>query len=287
MDVASHPPLIRLRPCGISHPSSQQRGRVRGSERALAFELLESKLLPPHRAAGTVLREGLISAVERRARLRSCSCRPVPAGGRQRCWPSGPPGRDGVSPGYRLMNRTTIRSFSSPISRSRSIGSRSSTRECSTRWRQPELRSRKGRPPPRCVPREIAEPFVLVLDDLHLLHNPVCLDAITALAKHVPDGSQLALSTRGGPALSLAALRANGLALEVGPEELRMDGAEARQLLSGAGVEVSDDQLAELVDHTEGWSAGLYLAALADRARGPKPRVHQRSWEATASCPTT
>ena len=118
---------------------------------------------------------------------------------------------------------------------------------------------------------ELREPFVLVLDDLHLLHNPVCLDAITALAKHVPDGSQLALSARGGPALSLAALRANRLALEVGHEELRMDGAEARQLLSGAGVEASDDQLAELVDHTEGWCAGLYLAALADRARGPKP----------------
>ena len=118
----------------------------------------------------------------------------------------------------------------------------------------------------------LRERFVLVLDDLHLLHNPVCLDAITALAKHVPDGSQLALSARGGPALSLlGSLRANRLAVEVGHEALRMDEAEARQLLSAAGVEVSDDQLAELVDHTEGWCAGLYLAALADRARGPKP----------------
>ena len=111
---------------------------------------------------------------------------------------------------------------------------------------------------------------VLVLDDLHLLANRTCLDAVAALARHVPDGSQLALSARGGPALPLGALRARGLALEIGPDELRMDEAEADQLLSAAGVDLPDEQIAELVEHTEGWSAGLYLAALSIRARGVK-----------------
>ncbi len=77
------------------------------------------------------------------------------------------------------------------------------------------------------------QPVVLVLDDLHLLDNPACLDAIAALSRHVSQGSQIALSARGRPALPLGALRARGLALEIGPDDLRMDEAEVGQLLSG------------------------------------------------------
>ena len=110
--------------------------------------------------------------------------------------------------------------------------------------------------------------LVLVLDDLHLLDNPACPDAIAALAPHVSEGSQLALSARGAPALPLGALRARGLELEIGPDELRMGEAEAGQLLSAAGVDLPNEQIAELTEHTEGWSAGLYLAALSIRARG-------------------
>ena len=82
----------------------------------------------------------------------------------------------------------------------------------------------------------------------------------------------MALSARGGPAIPLGALRARGLALEIGPDDLRMDEAEARQLLSAAGVDLPDEQVAELTEHTEGWPAGLYLAALSIRARGVKRR---------------
>jgi LuxR family maltose regulon positive regulatory protein len=109
---------------------------------------------------------------------------------------------------------------------------------------------------------------VLVLDDLHVLENPVCLDAVASLTTHVSPGSHIALSARGEPALPLGALRAKGLALEIGPDELRMDEAEARQLLNAAGVNLPDDQIADLNEQTEGWSAGLYLAALSIRARG-------------------
>ena len=113
----------------------------------------------------------------------------------------------------------------------------------------------------------VDEPVVLVLDDLHLVDNPVCLDAIAGLAGHVPEGSQLALSQRGGSGIGLGALRARGLALEIGPEDLRMDEAEAGQLLDGAGLELPDQRVAEFVEQTEGWPAGLYLAALSIRAR--------------------
>ena len=110
--------------------------------------------------------------------------------------------------------------------------------------------------------------MVLVLDDVHVIHDRQCLDALAALGRHVPAGSQLALSARGGPALPPAGLRARGLALEIGSDELRMDEEDAGRLLGAAGVDLPGTELAELVEHAEGWPAGLYLAALSMRARG-------------------
>jgi LuxR family transcriptional regulator, maltose regulon positive regulatory protein len=115
---------------------------------------------------------------------------------------------------------------------------------------------------------ELDQPVVLVVDDLHLLDHTACLDAIASLARHVRDGSQLALSARGRPALPLGSLRARGLAREVGPDELRLDEAEAGRLLSAAGLDLEEAEVAELTAHTEGWSAGLYLAALSAKATG-------------------
>ena len=109
---------------------------------------------------------------------------------------------------------------------------------------------------------------VLVLDDLHMLDNRACLDAIATLARHVPEGSQMALSTRSGPVLPLGALRARGLSAEIGSDDLRLDAADAQRLLSAAGVELPEERVAELTEHTEGWAAGLYLAALSSRAQG-------------------
>jgi LuxR family transcriptional regulator, maltose regulon positive regulatory protein len=116
------------------------------------------------------------------------------------------------------------------------------------------------------------EAVVLVLDDLHMLHDRQGLDAIAALGRHVPAGSQLALSARGEPPLPAAALGARGLAVEVGPDDLRMDAEEAARLLGGAGVDLPGIELVELTEHAEGWPAGLYLAALSVRARGAMAR---------------
>ena len=67
--------------------------------------------------------------------------------------------------------------------------------------------------------------------------------------------------------LPLGASRASGVVLEIGPDDLRMDEAEAAELLGAAGLDLPDDRIAELTEQTEGWSAGLYLAALSLRAR--------------------
>ena len=114
----------------------------------------------------------------------------------------------------------------------------------------------------------MGHPMVLVLDDIHLIDNPTCLDAIAMLTSHVAAGSQLALSSRGHPALSLGALRAHALTVEIGPRELRMEEAEARELVRATGLELSDSEVAELTERTEGWAAGLYLAALSAKASG-------------------
>lgn len=114
-------------------------------------------------------------------------------------------------------------------------------------------------------------PFVLVIDDAHVIENPRCVDAIMTLAEHLPEGSRLALSTRDQSALPLGLLRTRALLLELAAEELRMDGEEVRALLSAEAVNASEEDIAELLRRTEGWPAGVYLAALSAKAAGSAP----------------
>ncbi len=110
------------------------------------------------------------------------------------------------------------------------------------------------------------EPVVLVLDHVESLQNDECLDTIAELALHLPTGSRLALGTRAEPPLPMARLRAGGDVVEVGVDALAMTGLEGRALLDAAGVQLTDAELDQLLDRTEGWPVGLYLAALALRA---------------------
>jgi LuxR family transcriptional regulator, maltose regulon positive regulatory protein len=114
-------------------------------------------------------------------------------------------------------------------------------------------------------------PLVLVLDDLHAISNLSCLDVVTALVQSVPAGSQIALASREELPLPLARWRAQGWMHEVGVPDLRLDEREAALLLDAAGVEVGASQLSELTDQTEGWPAGLYLAALSLQAGAASP----------------
>jgi LuxR family maltose regulon positive regulatory protein len=115
----------------------------------------------------------------------------------------------------------------------------------------------------------MTSPVVLVLDDVHALHNRECLAALSVLADHVPGRSRLALAGRAGPPLRTARLRAEGRLLEIGPKDLSLTPAEASSLLRNAGVALGEDEVAHLHRRTEGWPAGLYLAALYLREGGP------------------
>jgi LuxR family transcriptional regulator, maltose regulon positive regulatory protein len=116
----------------------------------------------------------------------------------------------------------------------------------------------------------MAEPVVLVLDHVELLSNQDCRDAVAELALHLPVGSQLAIATRSAPPLPMARLRAARKVVEIGVDDLAMDAAEARELIEAVGVQLGDDEQDHLVDRTEGWPVGLYLAALAIRAGSPE-----------------
>jgi LuxR family transcriptional regulator, maltose regulon positive regulatory protein len=113
-----------------------------------------------------------------------------------------------------------------------------------------------------------ALPVVMVLDDVHLLHDQEGLEAVTVLVDHLPAGSQLAVTSRGEPPLPVARWRAEGRLAELGPEDLAMSPAEAESLLSAVRVELADAEVDELVRRTEGWPVALYLAALAHKAAG-------------------
>ena len=111
-------------------------------------------------------------------------------------------------------------------------------------------------------------PLVLVLDDVHAVANPSCLDVLAALVGFLPADSQIAVTSREEPALPLARWRARGLADEIGVADLRLDEREADSLLAAAGVQLEPSDLFELTERTEGWPAGLYLAALSLQAGG-------------------
>jgi len=115
----------------------------------------------------------------------------------------------------------------------------------------------------------MTSPVVLVLDDVHVLHNSECRAALSVLADHVPAGSRLAFAGRAPPPLRIARLRAEGKILEIGPDDLALTCDEASSLLRNADLALAEEDVAELHERTEGWPAGLYLAALYLREGGP------------------
>jgi LuxR family maltose regulon positive regulatory protein len=108
-----------------------------------------------------------------------------------------------------------------------------------------------------------ADGFVLVLDDVHVLHDRDALDLLGTIVQNLPPGCQLVLAGRDLPSLRLGRLLVSHSLVTLGTRELAMSVREGRQLLHAAGLPVGDSEAAMLVDRTEGWAAGLYLAALA------------------------
>ena len=107
------------------------------------------------------------------------------------------------------------------------------------------------------------DPIVVVLDDVHELRHPDCVDVLEPLAKHLTGGSQLVLSGRAEKGEPLARMRADRQLVEVGSADLALSDSEARSLLAKAEVKVSEADAHQLNSQAEGWIAGLHLAALA------------------------
>ncbi len=112
---------------------------------------------------------------------------------------------------------------------------------------------------------ERIEPFVLVLDDVHRLVGDETVTTLSVILEAVPDGSQVMFGTRDGTALRLGALRARPSVCVLDATDLTMTLDEAAELLRRAGLDVKDDVVEVLVERTEGWPVGLYLAAVALR----------------------
>jgi LuxR family maltose regulon positive regulatory protein len=117
----------------------------------------------------------------------------------------------------------------------------------------------------------IEAPVAVVLDGADALESRECRAIVADLAVRLPFGSQLAIGSRHEPPVAVPRLRVQGRIAEVGTHDLAMDAGEAAALLRGAGVELSAADVAALVERTEGWPAGLYLAALAMDAGSRQP----------------
>src|SRR3954447_24003494 len=116
-------------------------------------------------------------------------------------------------------------------------------------------------------------PVALVLDEAEAITNRECIDAITELALSFPAGSKFAIASRDTGLLPVSRLRSQRGIIEIGAVDLAMSGPEAAALLRGAGVDAGPNDVDALVERTEGWPAGLYLAALAMRAGSPRPEA--------------
>ena len=108
------------------------------------------------------------------------------------------------------------------------------------------------------------EAVVLVLDDYHLVEAPSVHDSLAVLLERLPPQLRLVLASRADPPLPLARLRARGQLTELREADLRFTREEAAELLRTAvGSELPEAAVAVLGDRTEGWVAGLQLAALS------------------------
>ena len=114
----------------------------------------------------------------------------------------------------------------------------------------------------------IPDHFVLVLDDYHVIDSKPVENALTFLLEHLPPHMHLVIATREDPHLPLARLRARGQLTELRASDLRFTPSEAAEFLNQMmGLNLSEEDIAALEARTEGWIAGLQLAALSMQGR--------------------
>ncbi len=110
----------------------------------------------------------------------------------------------------------------------------------------------------------ISDHFALVLDDYHILDAKPIDHALTFLIEHLPPQMHLIIATREDPQLPLARLRAQGHLTELRASDLRFTPSEAAEFLNQVmGLNLSAEDIELLETRTEGWIAGLQLAAIS------------------------
>jgi LuxR family maltose regulon positive regulatory protein len=123
-----------------------------------------------------------------------------------------------------------------------------------------------------------SKPVVLVLDDYHVIKERAIHEQVAFLLPHLPPNAQVVLITRADPPLPLARMRAEGEMMELRARDLRFTQPEAAQLLRAVcAVQLDESDLGDLMERTEGWPAGVYLAALSLRGH-PSPRDFVRQF---------
>jgi len=110
----------------------------------------------------------------------------------------------------------------------------------------------------------VHRPVILVLDDYHVIHNPQIHESMLYALDYMPEGFHIVIAARADPPLMLAKMRARRQVNELRAQDLRFTRTEAESFLNQvSGLGLSTEQVAALDDHTEGWAAGLQLAAQA------------------------
>ena len=117
-----------------------------------------------------------------------------------------------------------------------------------------------------------APPLVVILDDWHLVRNPVCDATMASFVERAPEQVQIVVSSRADPGLSIARLRAHGELSEIRETELRISTDEALVLFLNADIDLGREEVERVNDRTEGWLAGVCLALLVVRER--EDRAH-------------
>ncbi|MFN8597867.1 MAG: LuxR C-terminal-related transcriptional regulator [Anaerolineae bacterium] len=119
----------------------------------------------------------------------------------------------------------------------------------------------------------VSEHFILVLDDYHVVETQVVDRMLAFLVEHLPPHMQLVIVSREDPPLPLARLRVRGQLIELRAADLRFTPDEAAEFLNRVmGLNLSAENIAALENRTEGWIAGLQLAAISMQGRSDVAR---------------
>ncbi|MGA7607931.1 MAG: hypothetical protein WCA79_18590, partial [Anaerolineales bacterium] len=111
--------------------------------------------------------------------------------------------------------------------------------------------------------------LILVLDDFHVLEDPLILKGIDFLLKHSPPNLHLMIAGRSQPELDLAFLRAKGRMLELGADDLRFSSEEViRYFQQVMGLELPPETVKTLEERTDGWITSLQMAAISLKDQG-------------------